>query len=219
MNSKNLIILIISIIILALIGGGVVWYLKMQRQEVNPAVTEDVNQPEEIINQQSEIINTEDWLTYRNKEYGFELRYPINGKVGSYSPVERSNLISVYTAEELNFNLTVYNPNDEIVNRDLGTEKMKIRNMELDEYVDYIWNLNKEDDYPDKKVGEIQEIVFNNSKAYKIEIEGSYKNETGGHLLDKRYFLYFSKNDLKFIIELEDDALSETIISTFQFIN
>jgi len=85
MSKKILTISIISIIILALIGGGAVWYLKTQKQEftpsddlgtVNPAVTENEDRQSAIENQKSEIINTDDWLTYRNEEYGFELRYP-----------------------------------------------------------------------------------------------------------------------------------------------
>jgi len=73
---KPLIITIITVIILALIGGGVFWYLKTQKQE-------PVNNNEPVVNNEGEEngdvgeeIDTSDWLTYRNEEYGFEVKYP-----------------------------------------------------------------------------------------------------------------------------------------------
>jgi uncharacterized protein YxeA len=85
--SKKIIISVIAVIILALIGGGV-WYLnkyqissnkgqvtKNNGQENTPEIGNQ-NQPSTIENQKSEIINTNDWLTYHNEEYGFEVKYP-----------------------------------------------------------------------------------------------------------------------------------------------
>ena len=91
---KTLIITIISVIVLALIGGGVVWYFKIQKQEpVNPPVTENNNPVEERENNEltgevvsgGDEIDTSDWLTYRNEEYGFELKYPQGWEIDIYS--------------------------------------------------------------------------------------------------------------------------------------
>ncbi|MFA5318038.1 MAG: hypothetical protein WC323_00985 [Patescibacteria group bacterium] len=77
---KSLTITIISIIILALIGGGVYLQLTSNKEQV----TDDPNQNnEQVVNNEGEEngdveeeIDTSDWLTYRNEEYGFEFKYP-----------------------------------------------------------------------------------------------------------------------------------------------
>jgi len=87
MNRKNTLILIISILLLALIGGGTLWYLKTQKQEftpsddlgtINPSVTE--NEPEQIASS-TESVDMSDWLTFDSaKDAGMKLhmsfKYP-----------------------------------------------------------------------------------------------------------------------------------------------
>ncbi|MFA6550982.1 MAG: hypothetical protein WCV41_00410 [Patescibacteria group bacterium] len=76
---KSVIISVVTVIILALIGGGVFWYLKQGKQAVDTLVTE--NEPEQNANSTTEDVDTSDWLTYKNEEYGFEARYPKNFQV------------------------------------------------------------------------------------------------------------------------------------------
>ncbi|MDP3899565.1 MAG: hypothetical protein Q8Q23_00600 [bacterium] len=60
MNKKYITILIV-ILVLALIGGGVFWYLKQVKQPMNPSVAGNNNQPVK---------------TYTNKVIGIEFDYP-----------------------------------------------------------------------------------------------------------------------------------------------
>ena len=70
MFNKKIIFLIIIVIIAA---AGVLGYLEYKKNRVeNPGG-------------QTTGINTSDWLTYRNEEYGFELKYPGDWEVDSRS--------------------------------------------------------------------------------------------------------------------------------------
>jgi hypothetical protein len=69
---KKSIFIVGIIIVLALITGGAVWYVKNQKYE---PVAENGQIPvasEPIVAATS----TAEWLTYRNEEYGFEIKYP-----------------------------------------------------------------------------------------------------------------------------------------------
>jgi len=122
MPKKTLTISIISIIILALIGGGVFWYLKQGKQMANPPVVENNNpiggknnklQGEEVnVGSENLELTTDGWLTYRNEEYGFEVKYPGDFQV---QPL----LGESYKGQEYpRIGTSVRNPNT-----DLGTHK------------------------------------------------------------------------------------------------
>jgi len=84
MSKKAIITIVIAVVILV-VAGGWFWYGEKQKPVREPVVQNgaeqvDDNQPvldagSEINNQQSEI-DMSDWQTYRNEEYGFEVRYP-----------------------------------------------------------------------------------------------------------------------------------------------
>ncbi|MDP3900546.1 MAG: hypothetical protein Q8Q23_05725 [bacterium] len=126
MNKKYIIILIIILVLLGL--GG--WYLYSQKQPMNPSVVSDDNDQSAIDNlpadpsadpsageageadkagQQSEI-NTDDWLTYRNEEYGFEVKYPSNMRIDNYNHDIRPSIIFMNKDKKNNwyFEIDIY---------------------------------------------------------------------------------------------------------------
>ena len=81
MFNKKIIFLIIVVIIA---GAGVLGYRDYQKNKAeNPGG-------------QTTGIDTNDWLTYRNEEYGFELKYPGDWEVsGGYKQENNYNIVAV----------------------------------------------------------------------------------------------------------------------------
>ncbi len=61
----------IVLILALLVGGGILWLTKTQ--EVPFTQLPELEKPEKVVKDE-----TADWKTYRNEEYGFELKYPKN---------------------------------------------------------------------------------------------------------------------------------------------
>ena len=70
-------IIVIALVILT--GGILTWqYWWVSKEEVKPP---EIKVPEEVIEEE-----TANWKTYRNEEYGFEIKYPTDWKVDSSFP-------------------------------------------------------------------------------------------------------------------------------------
>ena len=204
MSKKILTISIISIIILALIGGGAVWYLKTQKQEftpsddlgtVNPAVTENEDRQSAIENQKSEIINTDDWLTYRNEEYGFELKYPREWEINT----TKSTASFYYLGKRKN------------LPEGGGSIDFSVSNINLS---DFIQQYNASD-------------IINKTLLAKIIdqedyiLDGNFSKKLIGSTAIgiNRNFIFSSKNGKSYIISFHDfDKEHLAIVSTFKFI-
>jgi len=196
------------------VAGGMFWYVKQNKQEpVNPPVTENENQNSEVINLKSEI-DTSDWLTYRNEEYGFEVKYPgelvanINPKKSDYEKNITGELQSI-TFRKIN---SIYNE----FYLSIGI-------------VNNIFNYSSVDEYIKGKFSSPSEVGVLQINDYK------YKNMTGKDVVmsgpEGKYQLIILKNKDKFYIlspnikklrsgiPTQELNTINSIINSFQFIN
>ena len=91
MTKKQIIITIISIVTLAIVSGGVFWYLNRGNDEV-VVITED-NKQEEIVGEDIKEDNNKiltkvgvdenGWNIYQSEKYGFEVKMPENWEIFS----------------------------------------------------------------------------------------------------------------------------------------
>jgi hypothetical protein len=74
MNHKPLFLTAVLIVLLAI--AGAFWYMQQRQVAVNqPVVTDPVGEASAQVEPETSV-DTSDWKTYRNEEYGFEMKYP-----------------------------------------------------------------------------------------------------------------------------------------------
>ncbi|HUW72108.1 MAG TPA: hypothetical protein VMV66_02910 [Candidatus Humimicrobiaceae bacterium] len=74
--------LLIVVILLIIVGGGVSWFIQQQEAEI----VRLIQSPEVVEPEKTAEDETADWETYRNEEYGFEVKYPSEITISSYGP-------------------------------------------------------------------------------------------------------------------------------------
>lgn len=171
-------------------------------------------------------VSQSDWKTYTNTKYGYVLQYPQNVYVQprleeERLPAEESSSIEMgvsggvpavgivitawrsYTYKPLDKAATEFN---RIVSLDLKSFSETLRQQEVD---------NKNSNFPNKKVGPLEEINFSGQKAYAVTISG-YMD---GHGSDTFRRIYLDDGNYKLVLQysLKGD-LSRQIINTFKFV-
>jgi len=207
MSKKQLTILII-VIVCVVVAGGMFWYVKQNKQKpVNSPVTDNEKEQnntsdsssiasttEEIATLTTEQVDTSNWETYRNEEYGFEVKYPedyIIKKIegGIYLKHPSVDLVPIHP------------PKGGAVS--IALTKTKIE--------DEIKSIEKSDP-PFTRVRSQKEYILDDVKG--TEIVG-----TVAEGLDF-YEIFIKYNNKEYLIDYGDIGLdySKEILSTFKFI-
>jgi hypothetical protein len=71
--------ILIILVLAAIVGGGILGYLRYFQKEISFLTKfPEIKKPEKIIKE------TTNWKTYRNEEYGFEIKYPESWNASEY---------------------------------------------------------------------------------------------------------------------------------------
>ncbi|MBU1998717.1 MAG: hypothetical protein KKE64_04390 [Candidatus Omnitrophica bacterium] len=221
MKSKRLLILVI-ILIAVIALAGVLWYGNRpvnDQPEPKPNDNKTATTTEEVIDTEEDI-DTSDWQTYRNIIYNYELKYPKEGDIGYYPAlkVEEVSSLTIFVGKTPELDVSSYDPSSITIEDGLREEAIRIMNLDLEDYVNYVWNLNKNDIRPGKEVGEIIEFEINKEKTYKFKIAGSYKDERGGFLVHgQEWFVFVERGKNRYELRIKDDNISKKIFESFRF--
>ncbi len=220
------------VILVALISGGGVWWWQS-----NKAASEKTALQSQITSLQSQLSQqkattttpptpstttkdeTADWKTYTNDTYGFSFRYPENLSVTSNqlrTKAEEANELSLTGDKKVYFSL--HGP----LSKTGCDERIgKASSLDLKQYVNNIWEANKNDKNPNiqnKTVGNINNITINNNDGYSFTLTKSYTDICGGYLLlnNETSINFLEKNGDKYMIETSG-LIAGQVLSTFQF--
>ena len=156
------------------------------------------------------------WVTYANTEYGYSIKHPDDAVIQPVAeeerlPIERSGYIEM-GGDNISIRIGVWQIEPKKQNTEFPQNDM-LAALDLKSFAETL--RKKEDDhnpeFPNKKVGELEETRFAGYKAYAVSVTG-YTTYDGEHRI-----IYFDGKTNRFVITYSlNGDLSERIIDTFQ---
>jgi hypothetical protein len=212
----------LALIIIIVLATGII------SQSTKP---DEISISNKVKNDQTEIseIDTSNWETFYHEVYKFQVKHPSKSKIyskGMNPDVPELADFAIYRPEGgAIFDVSM---RDAVKAHD--PEYMtNIASLDLESYVERIWTLNKEEaerkvnnvgtPLDKKSVSQISQTIVDGLQAYQFTTSRSPHDETGFYGPYEHRFIFFEKNDVKFIIDIvKDDALSEKVLESFEFI-
>jgi len=186
----------IVVVLAVIVGGGILFWIK--RTEIPSVEFPEIKKPEKIVEDE-----TASWKTYRNEEYGYEIRYPSewiiikeDPKFVVFADEEETKIQKEKQAGEIRCSAGVW-----LYDNDEGLSL-------------YDWVVNKWGEPEKRYLGKISKVEINNLEGIKYEFE-SMGLETN---------VLFSKNNKVIDIQTTFDGCTDLqtifnqMLSTFRFI-
>lgn len=230
MNQKGFANIILVVVVVVLVGAvGYFAFVKKSEptaQQPTPTPTQ-INTPispaPTPTTQQTppKADETQGWLVFTNKKYNYSFKHPQGSSVWSNQyATDEDEAFNVYlSSKQTRFHVETQDP-EMYSNSPAVIKTMKLP---LKEFAQEIWKQNKEDTNPNiqnKEVGQISQTTVGGKLAYQFTLTGSYHDERGGYVLEKKYlYLFVENNGLNFMTWLPaDDSTARTILESLKFI-
>lgn len=218
---------ILIVLIIAVIGlGGFLLYSSMQKA---PPKKGDYAT---ITPYKSPAASQDDWKTFTNTTYSYNIKYPLEVTVQSGSQqteAEKASAIEIVTnlgkpAYQI-ATIQIVKPE---IERDpkvfLGQSPIpKMSDLTLKDFTEKLWTINKDsiEQYPGKTVSSLDETNINGYKGYAFTVAVEYDHPSGGgETLGEERFSYIEKDGEIYIFRAPtNNKILNEVISTFKFTN
>lgn len=215
MKSKNILFLAIVIFFTLVVVYGFLRYRNIKLLEQGFNSTGSATTTQQVR-----------WNTYTNTKYGYTLLFPKGSLLGLVQeaegvPVEESMMIEIGMpggVPPVGVQITVWEPYTYQTTDKIALEHNRIARLDLKSFSETLRQKfvdDKNPNFPNKKIGDLEETTFAGHKAYAATVTGY----TDSRSSDTFRYIYVENGTYKLVVQysLKGD-LSKQIVDTFKFI-